>query len=300
MAGVHSRVWILAISAALTSRAWSKTSSSDQAGYSRANRSAMALCSSDEEGVHQAQPEPPVAADAGQVDAMFVEGQQAVGVEFEFAFVAAAQSFEHVQAAAVDLRGVPPGRRRVLVRLAALSGRGLFGRVGSVRVLRMRMGRSGQSSSVSSGTCQGSSDSLRPWLSQSWTSNWSQAAASRFRLVAGLKVSRVSSSLLMVLGLGVRTLLGGFRSRVSEGYVAAEAGAGGAHARLAEVVVRAVGGTRDQIAAGRCPGARPHARWAERWCRRGCPGATEYAPAAGPGRRVAGAACPNRTFRSAH
>src|SRR5918994_1722598 len=46
MAVVHSTVWIFAKSAALTSRAWSKSASSDQEGYSARRRSQIALCSS--------------------------------------------------------------------------------------------------------------------------------------------------------------------------------------------------------------------------------------------------------------
>src|SRR5947209_9413402 len=45
-AGVHSTVWIFAMRAALTRRAWSKRSSSDQEGYSARSRSQIALCSS--------------------------------------------------------------------------------------------------------------------------------------------------------------------------------------------------------------------------------------------------------------
>ena len=45
IAGVHSTVWILASNAALISRAFWNSSSSDQLGYSAASRSQMALCS---------------------------------------------------------------------------------------------------------------------------------------------------------------------------------------------------------------------------------------------------------------
>ncbi len=45
IAGVHSMVWMRAISAALTSRAVWKSASSSQSGYASASRSAMALCS---------------------------------------------------------------------------------------------------------------------------------------------------------------------------------------------------------------------------------------------------------------
>jgi hypothetical protein len=45
IAGVHSTVWIFAISAAVTRRALSKSRSSDQSGFSAARRSAIALCS---------------------------------------------------------------------------------------------------------------------------------------------------------------------------------------------------------------------------------------------------------------
>jgi hypothetical protein len=45
MAVVHSTVWILASSAAFTSRAFSNSASSDQEGYSARRRSQIALCS---------------------------------------------------------------------------------------------------------------------------------------------------------------------------------------------------------------------------------------------------------------
>ena len=41
-----------------------------------------------------------------------------------------------------------------------------------------------------------------PWLNQSRVMNWIHAAASMFRLVAGTKLSRVSSSRLTTRGLG--------------------------------------------------------------------------------------------------
>ena len=41
------------------------------------------------------------------------------------------------------------------------------------------------------------------WLNQSWTSNWSHAAARRLREVAGRNSVRVSNSRLTVRGLGV-------------------------------------------------------------------------------------------------
>jgi hypothetical protein len=53
---------------------------------------------------------------------------------------------------------------------------------------------------------------LRPWLIQSWTWNWSHAAARRFSVVAGWNWSRVSSSRLTTRGLGLATISCSFRT----------------------------------------------------------------------------------------
>ena len=65
------------------------------------------------------------------------------------------------------------------------------------------MGFSGQGSSGPRGSCQGLSFVLLPWENQSRIWNWSQAAARRLRVVAGVKVLRVRSSVETTRGLGV-------------------------------------------------------------------------------------------------
>jgi hypothetical protein len=55
-----------------------------------------------------------------------------------------------------------------------------------------------------SGSFQGSSVGLFPWLNQSRIMNWSQAAASTLSVVAGAKVWRVISSRLTRRGFGSR------------------------------------------------------------------------------------------------
>ena len=74
--------------------------------------------------------------------------------------------------------------------------------LGSGSVRSTRIGCSGHGSSSSSGISQAFSGSLSPWLNQSWTSNWIHAPASRFRVVAGSKLSRVSNSRLIRRGFG--------------------------------------------------------------------------------------------------
>ena len=85
-AGVHSTVWILAISAALTSRAVSKSFSSDQVGYCLPQPVADRVVLAGEERVQQAEAEPEVPGHAGQVDDLFeVARQLAVRVEPQLA-----------------------------------------------------------------------------------------------------------------------------------------------------------------------------------------------------------------------
>ena len=81
--------------------------------------------------------------------------------------------------------------------------------LGSRRVRGICIGCCGQGSSPASGIVHGASDSFLPWLNQSWTSNWIQAPASRFSVVAGMNSFRVISSRLTVRGFGSRSLSGG-------------------------------------------------------------------------------------------
>ena len=81
IAGVHSTVWIFAISAAVIRRALANSSSSVQSGCSDASRSAIALCSR-VKSVQEREPEPEVARHAGEVELVVeVAGELAVRVE---------------------------------------------------------------------------------------------------------------------------------------------------------------------------------------------------------------------------
>ena len=131
-----------------------------------------------------------------------------------------------------------------VTKVGGLSGSGL----GSCRVRSIRIGFSGHGSSASSGTLQGFSASLLPWLNQSCTSNWIHAAASRFSVVAGWNSLRVSSSLLTSRGFGSSSLSSDSRTVALERDVAAEAAAEAAHERIVEVVVRPVERSRGQVA----------------------------------------------------
>ena len=79
--------------------------------------------------------------------------------------------------------------------------------LGSGFVRRIFIGCSGHGSSFSSGISQGSGSS-GSWLSQSCTSNWIQAPASRLSVVAGWKDSRVRSRRLMSRGFGSSSRFG--------------------------------------------------------------------------------------------
>ena len=120
IAGVHSTVWIFAISAALIRRAFSKSSSSVQSGCSAASRSEIALCSRVKSVCRSARPSQklpatPVRSSLG----VEVARQLAVRVEPQLAARALAERARDRRLAAVDLRAVPPvrvgrdlGRRR--------------------------------------------------------------------------------------------------------------------------------------------------------------------------------------------
>ncbi len=111
IAGVHSTVWIFAITAALTSRATLKRRVSSQSGWAAFRRSQIALCSLHEQQVQQRQAHPPVAHEAGVLDAAWKSrGQRAVVVQPQLAVDAAAQPVLGLLVAAVDLGAVPPVR----------------------------------------------------------------------------------------------------------------------------------------------------------------------------------------------
>ena len=119
IAGVHSTVWIFAISAAVIRRAFAKSSSSVHlrvlGGEPVGDRVVLAR----EERVQERQPEPEVPGDAGEVDLRVeVARQLAVRVEAEPAARVLAERARDRRLAAVDLRAVPP------VRVGRHPGRG--------------------------------------------------------------------------------------------------------------------------------------------------------------------------------
>ena len=185
MAGVHSTVWILAITAAFTSRAvWNRRSSS-QPGWRAARWSQMALCSRANRSCSSARPEPPVAVDARQVDAgVALEGQPAVLAEPQLAVAGQGPQLAlALGRAAVELGAVPPvGLGVDEHRRAARSGPPLRGR-GARDLHRGRPARASRRPAAGAPRC---ARRVRPSRGsiQSWTMNCSQAAASRFRIVA--------------------------------------------------------------------------------------------------------------------
>ena len=86
-------------------------------------------------------------------------------------------------------------------------------------VLRTFISASPHSSPGSSATTTDSSGELSPWLNQSWFWNWIQAAASTLSVVAGLKLSRTSSLVLTVRGLGVMSLGGSSGTVMPSGWL---------------------------------------------------------------------------------
>src|SRR5215813_6703528 len=149
-----------------------------------------------EERVHQAKPNPPVAVDAGNLDAgALIEGKQAVGQHVQLSLLTGAHELLGGEVAAVDLGGIPPVRHGVEERRWTVVAPPRWVASGALD----EHGTSG-SSSIRKGRC----GSLGPWVNQSWTWNWIQAAARTLRVVAGMNVSRVISFRLISRGLGCR------------------------------------------------------------------------------------------------
>jgi len=99
IAGVQSTVWILAISAALTSRAFSYSCWSSIAGYSAASRSHIALLFANEQGVQDGQTHPEIACGPGEVGEILVEvgGRQPVVIDTELPPVTGAKRVSILQ-----------------------------------------------------------------------------------------------------------------------------------------------------------------------------------------------------------
>ena len=156
-----------------------------------------------EEVVQQRQAQPPVAVDARQVDpGVALEGQPAVGLQPQLAVAGEGpQQPLPLGRAAVELGPVPPVRLGVGEhRRAARSGPPRRRR--RAHDLHGVAGR-GPVVAGGSGTSTRSSRTPFPWLIQSWTMNCSQAAASRFRIVASWIVPlRARSASLTSRGLG--------------------------------------------------------------------------------------------------
>ena len=156
-----------------------------------------------EQRVEQRKADPEVAGHAPEVDVRIeLWRRQAVGAELQLAELVRPNRVCELGCAAVDLRAVPPVRvggdeRRWACRPPD-SDPEACGRPASGSVAMGRRPASGISQDVAG--------SLSPWLNQSWTSNWIHAPASRFRVVAGSKVSRVSNSRLIRRGFGSSSL----------------------------------------------------------------------------------------------
>ena len=185
IAGVQSTVWILAISAAMTSRALSKSSSSDQLGMrARAGRSQIALCSRMNSECSSARPTQKFpATPVRSMCASMSCGTSPLVVEPQLAVLARADGLRERWVATVDLRAVPP------MRVVGDEGRWRTGVGAGVvpraldrhRVLRPRIG-------VVEGDEPRVRASVLPWLNQSCTSNWIHAPASKLSVVAGLEL----------------------------------------------------------------------------------------------------------------
>ena len=253
IAGVHSTVWIFAISAAVIRRAFAKSSSSVQRGCSAASRSQIALCSRVKSVCRSASPSQKFPATPVRSSVRVeVARQLAVGVEPQLAALVARGARRDRRLAAVDLRAVPPVR----VGVTQVGGPAVRvrGRVGA-RALGSASAAPAHGSSSASSSSNGSSGRFLPWLNQSCTSNWSHAPASTFSVVAGLELSRVSSSRLTRRGFGVEQLGSSLGERVLERDVAAEARADASPSRAPEVVVAAV--DRPRVVRGRASPDRP-------------------------------------------
>ena len=125
-AGVHSVVWIFAISAALTSRAFWKSHSPSAAGCSTRSRSTIELCSRAKIVCMSDKPDPPVSVHAGELLAgrlvTWMERQKAVRLHSHLAVGeerAGLRIGAHLQLArgerAIDLRRIPPVRLAVVI-----------------------------------------------------------------------------------------------------------------------------------------------------------------------------------------
>ena len=183
IAGVHSTVWILAIRAALTTRATSNSRWSDQDGYSCPRRSQIALCSSAKSvcirprPIHQLSAKPviamPVFGSVGRRPLSILSLPPSNARTASSCFRSLpyrAEPSHQCDSSFTKVGGCPASSAD---------------RVGSGGVRRIRIGFSNQSSLSSSGMLSSSPGRGSPWLNQSCAWNCSQAAASRLRVGAG-------------------------------------------------------------------------------------------------------------------
>ena len=142
-----------------------------------------------EEGVHHGQPQPPIAGYArniGPIDGSHVgrvERQLSLRCQFEVAPAERPQHFLYSRGCSrIPERHPTSGSRCCDKSVGLRRWSGLRGSCGSAS------GCWGHGSSESRSISHGSSTSFSPWLIQSWTSNWIQAAASKFSVVAGYEL----------------------------------------------------------------------------------------------------------------
>ena len=151
-AGVHSTVWIFAISAALISRARWKISSSGQLRVAGAQPVADGVVLQGEQGLQHEQPDPESGHPPRVVRRVVGQRRQPVRVDAQLAVRAGPDELLVLGRRPVDLGHVPPVRAGVGVgRAAVLARRG--GRVGPGA--HDRIGRAGHGSSSASGISKG-------------------------------------------------------------------------------------------------------------------------------------------------
>ncbi len=187
-AGVHSTVWILAISAAVISRARWKSSSSDQAGYASCNASQMALCSRRKTRCIMARPSQKPGTPAGS----FSGASGNSGPSGTRSLPPRPVRSDRCPAGSLPYSWEASHQGELSLRKVGGRPSSLAGRVGSGIVRGTTMGGAGHGSPSASSMCQGRSMVPCPWLAQSLIMNCSQAATRVLTDSAGTNVRRVS------------------------------------------------------------------------------------------------------------
>ena len=185
-AGVHSTVWILAISAALIEPRPLEDVVVRPRRVLGSQPVADRVVLADEDDLHQRDPEPEARHLRRVVLLVRRDRQQAVLADPQLAVLARAQELLHLERAAVELRRVPPVRLGVEVRGRELVAVRRPRRVRRrARDLPSASPATGRRPRGGSSTC--CSPSPRPWLNQSRIMNWSHGATSAFTDVAGME-----------------------------------------------------------------------------------------------------------------